>query len=165
MTNTMNTMVRHANIEDISRIAEIIVFGKRVAYRPIFQNDEVSFNELQVLDIIEMYQKNPCLLENILVYDDGIVKGIINRQNCGNETELCEFYVEPFFVRGGIGQELMHALIKEAEEEGMKRIFLWVIKDNVNARSFYEKNGFTATGEEKIIDDTPIWDVCYERRL
>ena len=58
----MNTMVRHANIEDISRIAEIIVFGKRVAYRPIFQNDEVSFNELQVLDIIEMYQKNPCLL-------------------------------------------------------------------------------------------------------
>lgn len=61
MTNTMNIMknarVRHANMKDISRIAEIIVFGKRVAYRPIFKNEEVSFNELQVLDIIEMYQK------------------------------------------------------------------------------------------------------------
>lgn len=52
-----NARVRHANMKDISQIAEIIVFGKRVAYRPIFQNEEVSFNELQVLDIIEMYQK------------------------------------------------------------------------------------------------------------
>ena len=43
--------------------------------------------------------------------------------------------------------------------------FLWVIKDNLNARSFYEKNGFTATGEERIIEGTSIWDVCYERRL
>ncbi len=73
--------------------------------------------------------------------------------------------MEPFFVRGGIGQELMRALIKEAEEEEKGRIFLWVIKDNLNTRSFYEKNGFTATGEEKIIEGTPVWDVCYERRL
>lgn len=115
--------------------------------------------------LLKCIKKNLHLLENILVYDDGIVKGIINRQNYGNETELCEFYVEPFFVRCGIGQERMCALIKEAEEEGKRRIFLWVIKDNLNARSFYEKNGFTAIGEEKIIEGTPIWDVCYERRL
>lgn len=42
-------MIRKAVAKDIPRIAEIIVFGKRVAYRPIFQNDMVSFNEMQVV--------------------------------------------------------------------------------------------------------------------
>lgn len=32
-------MVRHATMKDISRIAEIIVFGKRTAYRSIFENN------------------------------------------------------------------------------------------------------------------------------
>ena len=38
--------VRKARKQDISRIAEIIVFGKRVAYRDIFRDDIGSFNEL-----------------------------------------------------------------------------------------------------------------------
>ena len=46
-------MIRKATMQDVPRIAEIIVFGKRVAYRPIFNNDVVSFNELQVIKVIE----------------------------------------------------------------------------------------------------------------
>lgn len=158
-------MVRHAKIQDIPRIAEIIVFGKRVAYRPIFQNDEVSFNELQVSNIIEELRANPTLLDSVLVYDDGIVKGTINRTDGEDETEISEFYVEPFFKRSGIGRELMNALVDEVQKEGKKRIFLWVIKDNLEARSFYEKNGFAATGEEQLIEGTDKLDKCYERWL
>ena len=152
-------------MKDISRIAEIIVFGKRVAYRPIFQNDEVSFNELQVLDMIEEFREKPEMIDNFLVYDDGIVKGTINRHNLAEETEISEFYVEPFFKRNGVGHALMEALVKEAKEEGKKRIFLWVIKDNLEARSFYEKHGFAATGEEQLIEGTDKLDKCYERWL
>jgi len=158
-------MVRHAEMRDISRIAEIIVFGKRVAYRPIFQNDEVSFNELQVLDIIEEFRTKPEMIDNFLVYDDGIIKGVINRVNTETETEVCEFYVEPFFKRNGVGHTLMEALVKEAKEEGKKRIFLWVIKENSEARSFYEKHGFVATGDEQLIEGTDKLDKCYERWL
>ncbi len=158
-------MVRHASIEDISRIAEIIVFGKRVAYRSIFQNDSFSFNELQVLPIAEEFRVNPALVDNFLVYDDGIVKGVINRSNSEYEAEVCEFYVEPFFKRNGVGYELMDALVKEAKAEGKKRIFLWVIKENLTARSFYEKNGFVPTGEEQLIEGTDKLDMCYERIL
>ena len=158
-------MVRHATMEDISRIAEIIVFGKRVAYRSIFQNDYFSFNELQVLSIIDEFRANSSMINNFLVYDDGIVRGVINRMNKGDETEICEFYVEPFFKRIGIGHELMNTLVKEAGKEGKKRIFLWVIKENLPARSFYEKNGFVPTGEEKLIEGTDKLDMCYERIL
>lgn len=73
-------MIRAAQPKDIPRIAEIIVFGKRVAYRDIFQNDIVTFNELQVMDLVEEYRGNPALIKNMLVYDDGIVKGVINRE-------------------------------------------------------------------------------------
>ena len=52
-------MIRKAQVKDISRIAEIIVFGKRVAYRDIFKNDWVSFNELQVISIAKEYHENP----------------------------------------------------------------------------------------------------------
>lgn len=158
-------MVRHAAMEDISRIAEIIVFGKRTAYRSIFQNDYVSFNELQVLPIVEEFRANPAMLHNFLVYDDGIIRGVINRTNKEGDTEICEFYVEPFFKRNGIGHELIKALVEEAKAEDKKRIFLWVIKENLPARSFYEKNGFMPTGEEMLIEGTDKLDMCYERVL
>ncbi|MBR4083085.1 MAG: GNAT family N-acetyltransferase [Lachnospiraceae bacterium] len=155
-------MVRKATEQDISRIAEIIVFGKRVAYRPIFQNDVVSFNEIQVIDIIEEYRNSPSQIDNMLVYDDGIVKGGINRKPVGDEVEICEFYVEPFFKGQGIGRELLEHVITESKESGKSRIFLWVLEENVSARRFYEANGFYASGETCLVEGTDKVDMCYE---
>lgn len=90
-------MLRKAKMQDIPRIAEIIVFGKRVAYRPIFHNDVVSFNELQVINLIDEYRNNSTLIDNMFVYDDRIIKGVINRIFKDDAVEICEFYVEPFF--------------------------------------------------------------------
>lgn len=158
-------MIRKATLQDISRIAEIIVFAKRVADRPIFNNDFVSFNELQVIDIIEEYRNNPPLIDNVIVYDDGILKGILNRTFEDNNVELCELYVEPFFKGSGIGRELMQYLIQEAKMANKQRIFLWVIKDNLPARRFYEANGFQANGETCLIEGTSKVDMRYELML
>lgn len=107
-------MIRQAGKQDIPRIAEIIVFGKRVAYRSIFKNDCGSFNELQVVQLYEEYKNNPDRLEGMLLYDDGIVKGVINGQLIGDRTvEITDFYVEPFFVRQGIGTLLIEYLIQK----------------------------------------------------
>lgn len=114
-------VIRQANQQDIPRIAEIIVFGKRVAYRPIFENDEVSFNDLQVVA-----------------------------------------YVEPFFVGQGIGTHLLEHLIKQARQKGFQKIILWVIKDNMKARKFYEEKGFVDSGKKCIIEGTDKIDCRYE---
>lgn len=155
-------MVRKATLQDVSRIAEIIVFGKRVAYRPIFNNDFVFFNELQVIDIIEKFRRTPMLIDNFIVYDDGIVKGVINRKFMDDKVELSEFYVEPFFKGKGIGRELIQYVISEAKEADKQKIFLWVIKDNLPSRKFYEANGFKENGETCLIEGTSKIDVCYE---
>lgn len=155
-------MLRKATMQDIPRIAEIIVFGKRVAYRPIFNNDVVSFNELQVINVIDEYRKNPTLVDNMLVYDDGIIKGVINRIFKEEAIEICEFYVEPFFKGNGIGTKLIQKVILEARTSKRNRIFLWVIEDNLPARKFYENNGFIPSGKTCLIEGTNKTDMCYE---
>ena len=158
-------MLRKAIMQDVSRIAEIIVFGKRVAYRPIFNNDCVSFNELQVINLIEEYRNNPTVIDNMLVYDDGIIKGVINRVFEDDTVEICEFYVEPFFKGKGIGKELIQQVILEARMSKKNKIFLWVIEDNLSARKFYENNGFKANGKTCLIEGTTKTDMCYELTL
>ena len=69
-------MIRKATEADASRIAEILVFVKRMKYRPIFQDDVYSFGELQVFPVAKKYI-GAGIIDNMFVYDDGIVKDVI----------------------------------------------------------------------------------------
>lgn len=158
-------MIRKAEVKDIPRIAEIIVFGKRTAYRPIFQDDAFSFNKLQVCGLAQDYARDSGRLEHMLVYDDGIVRGIINRKYDRDRMEICDFYVEPFFTGMGIGRALISHVIREAGQEQVRVIFLWVIAENRKARTFYERNGFVTNGKTVLIEGTDKLDLYYERQL
>ena len=85
--NTTTEKIRQATPADLSRIAEILVFDKRINFRPIFRDDDYSFNALQVLKVAKDYAK-PEILNHIYVYDDGIVKGLIHIEG----TEIKELY-------------------------------------------------------------------------
>ena len=159
-------MIRNAVLKDVSRIAEILIFAKRSAYRNIFQNDKVTFGEMQVLPLALEYQNNPDLLKNIIVYDDEFVKGLVNiieRTNADGTTiiEIVEIYVDPFFQGSGIGL----ALLKEAERYGRNKkasgISLWVLEKNAKTRIFYEKYGLELSGEKKLEEGTTEYIVKY----
>ena len=64
-------MIRQATIDDALRIAEILIFTKRMNYRRIFQDDKVSFGETQVYPLAKEYIENPEKLEGIWGYGDG----------------------------------------------------------------------------------------------
>ena len=162
--------VRAATAADSSRIAEILVFGKRTAYRRIFLNDVGSFNDLQVAPLLRAYESDPALLHNILVYDDGIVKGMLTRQYetggpAADEAQLCELYVEPFFTGMGIGHALMSYFLLEATKLGKTRAGLWVLRDNPSAQKFYASFGFAPTGASQEVYDTGVMEVRYVKTL
>ena len=62
--------IRKACRQDISRIAELIVFGKRTAYRDIFKDDKGSFKDLQVLPTAEEILADRELFERICRHGD-----------------------------------------------------------------------------------------------
>ena len=137
-------MIRKAHSGDLSRIAEILVFDKRINFRPIFRNDDYSFNELQVLKVAEQYAR-PRILDHIYVYDDGIVKGLIHIEG----TEVRELYVDSFFQNQGIGAALLEfgKIVHHTDQ-------LWAIEKNVAAIRFYEAHGFHPSGEKKYEEGT-----------
>ena len=109
-----------------------------------------------------VFRDNPTLVENMLIYDDGIIKGVINRIVIDDAVEICEFYVEPVFKGNGIGKQLIQQVIIEAQTCRKRKIFLWVIEDNLSARRFYENNGFMPNGKTCLIEGTTKTDMCYE---
>ena len=146
-------LIRKASVEDISRIAEILVFVKRMNYRAIFRNDAVSFGEIQVIPVAERYSK-PEILDSIWVYEaEGIVKGLIRIVG----KEVVELYVEHFFQGQGIGAKLIEFAKKEQDAK-----ILWVLEKNTDAIRFYETHGFHLT-ENRIFDEgTPEYKVLME---
>ena len=146
-------MIRNAEPKDLSRIAEILVFTKRIKYRSIFHNDEYSFNELQVVKLVEEYG-NSQVLDNIWVYDDGIVKGMIHVEG----GEIVELYVDYFFWKEGIGSKLV-----EFAKEKFDAKFVWTLEKNEDAIRFYEAHGFKLNGKRQLEEGTPEYIVMLER--
>lgn len=153
-------MIRPAEKRDASRLAEILIFAKRTAYRPIFHDDYVSFHEMQVLDLALHYRDAQRALCGVFVWDDGIVKGMMSwdRREAGlGRWELKELYVDPFFQGQGIGTELMRGFLSEAKKQGMKSAALWVLEENRAARKFYETFGYAPNGERKLQPGTEAY--------
>ena len=147
-------MIRQATIEDASRIAEILVFTKRMNYREIFQNDKVSFGEMLVYPLAKKYIDNPDELDGIWVYDDEFVKGMIHIE----ENQIVELYVDTFFENEGIGSKLVEFAIKK-----MNCDFLWVLEKNVKAIRFYQRHGFVITEEKQYEEGTTEYIIKMKR--
>ena len=138
-------MIRQATIADASRIAEILIFTKRMNYRKIFCDDKVSFGEMQVYPLAQSYMDNPDKLKGIWVYEDEFVKGMIHI----NEKQITEVYVDSFFENQGIGSKLVRFAIEQ-----MNCDFLWVLEKNIDAIRFYQRYGFALTEEKQYEEGT-----------
>ena len=147
-------MIRQATIADASRIAEILIFSKRMNYRTIFRNDTVSFGEMQVYPLAKWYIDNPEDLDEIWVYDDEFVKGMIHI----SENQILELYVDFFFENQGIGSKLIQFAIDQKHCD-----FLWVLEKNRNAIRFYQRYGFAVTEEKKYQEGTAEYVVKMNR--
>lgn len=147
--------IRAAERRDLSRIAEIYVFNNRINYWPIFQDEQFSFGELQVKEIADSYFGKPEILKELFVYDDGVIKGLLQIR----KTEICKLYVEPFFQNHKIGSHLIEYAVKE---HGADR--LWALEKNERAISFYQRHGFSLSGERKLEEGTEEFLVRLIRR-
>ena len=135
-------MIRKAKQDDLNRIAEIEVFNYRLKFYPIFLDDEFYFGELQVPNVAKRYADS---LEDIRVWDDGVVKGFILVQ----DGEVRKLFVEPVLQGQGIGARLLEYAV-----EHLSAKTLWALEKNEGAIRFYQRHGFRLTGEKRLEDET-----------
>ena len=123
-------------------------------YRKIFHNDKISFGEMQVYPLAQDYIANSEKLENIWVYDDEFVKGMIHIEG----REIMELYVDSFFQNEGIGTKLIEFAIQTFNVQN-----LFVLEKNISAIRFYQRHGFLLTHERQLEEGTTEYIVKMER--
>ena len=100
---------------------------------------------MQVYQLAKDYIDNPDRLENIWVYDDEFVKGMIHIDG----TQIVELYVDTFFENQGIGSILIEFAIEQ-----MKCDCLWFLEKNTKAIQFYKRHGFVLMGKKQLEEGT-----------
>ena len=143
--------IRKATIGDLARIAEIVIFNYRLNFYPIFKDDDYYFNELQVPTIMKQYESS---IDNMWVYDDGAIKGMIQVEN----QEIKKLFVEPMLQGNCIGSMLLKYAIDYHNAN-----ILWALEKNTRAIRFYERHGFIITADKKLEEDTTEYLVRLER--
>ncbi|MBP5580930.1 MAG: GNAT family N-acetyltransferase [Ruminococcus sp.] len=105
-----------------------------------------------------------------LVYDDGALVGTSSFcrsrwKDHPDDGEIVSIYFLPGYIGKGCGHELFCAAERELHDMGFEHILLWVLEGNTRARKFYEKHGYTLTGE--VLDDNiggrDIREVMYRK--
>ena len=64
--------------------------------------------------------------------------------------ELHFIYVDPDYVRMGAGSEMLRFFEQKGREKGCAEYVVWVLEENEMGRRFYEKNGYSPDGKDKI---------------
>ncbi len=149
----MGSFVRKASMNDLSRIAEIQIFNYRLFFYPIFKSDDYYFNELRVPALMQEYESS---LDSLYVYDDGVVKGFIKIEG----TYIARLFVEPVLQNASIGSQLLEYAIKEHNAD-----HLWTLEKNAKAIRFYERHGFSVTGEKKPEEGTSEYLVLLKKKV
>ncbi len=162
-------MIRRARIEDARALAEVHALTWEEAYRGLVPDEiidrrDVDERELRWREILggKSYVTHAAEI-------DGVVVGFVN-VGPTRETdrplwgELYAIYLRAAHWGSGIASELMAAGEQELRDLGYPQATLWVLRDNLRARRFYEKHGWRLDGSEK--EYVPgVAEVRYEREL
>ena len=143
--------IRPATAADLPRIAEIEVFDYRMNFYPIFRSDEFYFDEMTVPKLMPLRAD---FIPDILVYDDGVVKGFLPYGG----DDVRRLYVEPVLQGQGIGAALLEYAIRELHVSR-----LWALEKNERAIAFYARHGFRPNGERKLEEGTDEYLIRLER--
>ena len=135
--------IRCAAKDDVGQIAEILVEDWKRAYRGIMDS--------AYLDAMSVEQRYPIELGRYQKYTVAAhgreILGYAWNEMTGDETADCEIvalYVRYDKRKSGIGRALFQNAVDSFRAAGKKSLVVWCLKENREARKFYEKMGGTA---------------------
>ena len=89
---------------------------------------------------------------------DGVPAGIVagyGTAEDGDVRHLVAMWVDPAHRGSDAATRLVEAVCRWADDDGGRVVSLWVADGNDRARRFYERLGFTGTGERQPLPSAP----------
>ena len=157
-TSPARVAIRPASPSDVDAIASLHLASWRTAYRGIVPDEFLAAITLESRVIrwrnaLSSSESPPT--ETIVAVDGNTIQGVCNfgprrRPQSTGVGEVRALHVEPTSRRRGIGQRLLDEALRRLAIRGFGGAVLWVLRDNVDARHFYEAQGWAVTGEEMV---------------
>jgi GNAT superfamily N-acetyltransferase len=163
-------MIRTASPNDAKAVAEVHVKSWQAIYRGHFPD--------QYLDNLSVDRRTESWTRVIshgigdtAVFElAGEIVGFISLERSRDEGagwdvgKIAAVYLHPNHWRRGYGSALLKWAAQRARERGWRHLTLWVLRENAQARAFYERLGFVADGATKdsdLGDGTSFVEVRY----
>lgn len=162
-------LIRPADMSQAAEIAVLYVRTRRLAYAPFFPQPVLA--AMSVPAEVEKWR---------LRLAEGSAQGLVAADEAGT---LCGFahtnwqseanpltgeiefmYVAPEYQGSGLGGRLMTEAEALFVSRGLKDAVLWVYEDNVAARGFYERCGWSADGGRRASDSALGLELIRYRR-
>lgn len=151
----MEYTIRWATEEDAEELGRLHTDSWRAAYREIIPEEVLnSIDPQKRAGNFRNAIANKLWETAVLVQGNEII-GLIIIGKCRDEDaktsvgEIWGIYLAPRHYRKGFGGILFSWGVKELTNRGYEEATLWVLEENHNARSFYEKQGFSFDGAMK----------------
>lgn len=95
----------------------------------------------------------------------GCAAGIVEAGRPDDERHLVAMWVSPDWRSRDVAARLVDEVQRWAEEQGATVLSLWLADGNDRGRRFYERIGFTSTGERQTLPSHPsLGEERYIRR-
>jgi GNAT superfamily N-acetyltransferase len=167
-TATM-TEVRAAVPEDSYDVARVQVRSWQSAYRGLIAQEYLDSLRPEVWASKYTFGRMGLKLPSTQVAVDGsticglTTTGLCRDIDLANFGELVTIYVDPAYMRTGVGRLLMSAARERLRRVGVMQASLWVLDGNVRARGFYEHDGWRCDGTRRTrsYGDVPVDEVRY----
>jgi ribosomal-protein-alanine N-acetyltransferase len=95
---------------------------------------------------------------------ESVLLGYVVALVVADEGEIADLAVAPAARRRGIGGRLLDRVALEAEQTGIRALYLEVRESNASARALYESRGFTVVGRRRGYYQNPREDALLLRR-
>ena len=173
--------IRYATLNDARSLSAIYQQSTQSAYQDVMPESPIYSRLLDRLEPfwVQKLAIPPAKEQRLLVaeYENQVVGfveigAVTSPLEVATEdtAELHFLFVAPDFMGFGIGSRLLARATELLREDGYLQAILWVFSRNLQARRFYERQGWSTNGVERPDPAlsflvTPPLEVCYTLTL
>ena len=141
-------IIERASYNDADKVGEVHSTAWKSAYRGIFPNEYIEKDSAQTRknEFLNSIKDDHCTY--LLLKDSDRTVGIVKIRDNTTDVEIESIYILEDYRGNGLGKACIDYIRSNWSD---KNVYLWVLEVNTKARSFYERNGFVFTGDERTI--------------